>query len=139
MTGLESYVNALETARQTFFEMDDALGQLSCAIDVIEALTEGHIASKATNPLHHNYRRLCEALSDAWPTVVKAAPSLPDFGDDLFHEGATVFMGGKSYVLGKYHPEIKAWDLYHGGENEITLRADILRRNITGIKFKEAS
>lgn len=41
MTGLESYVNALETARQTFFEMDDALGQLSCAIDVIEALTEG--------------------------------------------------------------------------------------------------
>ena len=124
----------MNAARQAFQKMDDVLGQLGAALEVIEVITEGHVSNNATIPLHQNYKRLREIVYGAWDEVVKPL----NFEDDLFHEGDTVFLQGKAYTLGRYYPSLKGWDLLHGGTLELTLRADLLRKSIDGIKFREA-
>jgi hypothetical protein len=58
--------------------------------------------------------------------------------DDIFHEGATVFINGKAFVLGKHHDGV-GWELHHGGEHVMTCNRRHLLKIIEGIKFKEAA
>ncbi len=56
--------------RETFFEIDDALGHLSNAIDVIRIVAEGSSASMAVRPLENEYQRLRDLVDKAWPAAV---------------------------------------------------------------------
>jgi hypothetical protein len=74
-------------------------------------------------------------LRAAWPSVVKGEDTPTD---DIFHEGATVFINGKAFVLGKHHDAV-GWELHHGGEHVATYNRRQLIRIIEGIKFKETA
>ena len=63
---------AQPAVKAAFFDMDDAIGQLADAAEVIEALTEGTIANKATAPLHEQIQRLRAIMKAAWPVAVAA-------------------------------------------------------------------
>lgn len=53
--------------KDTLFEIDDVLGQLSDAIDVVEVLTKGTIANKATGPLMAHLQELQRLVKAVWP------------------------------------------------------------------------
>ncbi len=59
--------------RDAFFEIDDALGHLSNAIDVIRIVAEGSPTSMAVKPLVNEYQRLRDLVDKAWPSAVGRA------------------------------------------------------------------
>ena len=70
-----SAVSIPKAIRDALAELDDALGQLSDAHDVLEELTQGTIANKATSPAHQQYMRMRAIVNDVWGTVYpEAAP-----------------------------------------------------------------
>ncbi|WOC15411.1 hypothetical protein [Pseudochrobactrum sp. MP213Fo] len=60
--------------RDTFIDLDDLLGQLYDAIDVVEALTKGTIANKAVNPLSIHLLQMQNAVKNIWPVAVRGQP-----------------------------------------------------------------
>lgn len=58
--------------RDTFMDIDDVLGQLSDAVDVLEYLTTGTIANKALNPVMIQLQELQRLVKDIWPAAVGA-------------------------------------------------------------------
>lgn len=62
--------NRLKIAQDALFELDEVIGQLKCAMDVLEHITIGHIANKATSPAHHHIECLCGIIARAWPVFV---------------------------------------------------------------------
>ncbi len=125
----------LETAREAFFELDDIIGRLNSAICVMDMLTENTPQNLGTITLHDRHRELETTLRAAWPIVVKGEESPRD---DIFHEGASVFINGKAFVLGKHHDAV-GWELHHGGEHVMTCNRRHLLKIIEGIKFKETA
>lgn len=55
--------------RDVFFELDDVLGQLSSAVDVLEYLTADTLANKAMNPVAIHLQELQRLVQDAWPEI----------------------------------------------------------------------
>lgn len=44
----------------------------------------------------------------------------------LIETGATVCLGRESFTVGRFIPELNAWDLWQGEERTMTVRADIV-------------
>lgn len=59
--------------RDTFMDIDDVLGQMSDAVDVLEYLTADTIANKALNPVMIQLQELQRLVEDVWPVAVGAA------------------------------------------------------------------
>lgn len=57
--------------RDTFMDIDDVLGQLSDAVDVLEYLTTDTIANKALNPVMIQLQEMQRLVKDIWPVAVK--------------------------------------------------------------------
>ena len=125
----------LETARETFRALDDAFGRLDCAIRVMDMLTDDTPQNSGVIALFDKHLEIEKILQAAWPIVVKGEESPRD---DIFHEGASVFINGKAFVLGKHHDAI-GWELHHGGEHVMTCNRRHLLKIIEGIKFKETA
>ncbi len=69
------------TVRDAFFEIDESLGHLQAAIDVIRIVAEDTTASKAIRPLDHEYQRIRELIDKAWPAAMgmRGAPVSASF------------------------------------------------------------
>lgn len=129
-TGLPE--DRLQVAIDVFYELDDIIGRLDCAIRVMDMLTEDTPVNRGIGPLFDRHKELKTIIEKTWPIVVKGE-ALPQ--DDLFRKGATVQIDGQSYELVRYHSEMNAWDLHQKGRLAFTLSREALRARIQGIKF----
>ncbi|MHC5230456.1 hypothetical protein [Brucella sp. LJL56] len=60
----------LETAREVFYALDDALGRMESTIRVMDMLTDGTPQNHGVAALFDKHREIDAMVRQAWPIVV---------------------------------------------------------------------